>query len=64
MPPDLVERINRDVARAADSAEVKERFAALGAEPMPMTAAQFKSFVKTELESNQKIVQAAGIKAQ
>jgi len=64
MPADLVERINRDVARAVDSAEVRERLAALGAEPMPMTSAQFRSFVKTELEANQKIVQAAGIKGQ
>jgi len=64
MPADLVERINRDVARAVDSGEVRERLAALGAEPMPMTSAQFRSFVKTELEANQKIVQAAGIKGQ
>jgi len=64
MPADLVERINRDVARAADSAEVKERLAALGAEPMPMTSAQFKAFVKRELDDSQKVVQAAGIKGQ
>ena len=64
MPADLVERINRDVQRAVESQEVKDRLAALGAEPMPMTTAQFKAFVKSELDVNQKVVQAAGIKAQ
>ena len=64
MPADLVDRINRDVQRAAQAPEVKERFANLGAEPMPMAPAQFKAFVKTELDANQKIVQAAGIKVQ
>jgi tripartite-type tricarboxylate transporter receptor subunit TctC len=64
MPADLVERINRDVQRAMQSPEVKERFANLGAEAMPMSVAEFKSFVHDELEVNRKIVQAAGIKAQ
>jgi tripartite-type tricarboxylate transporter receptor subunit TctC len=64
MPADLVERINRDVQRAMQSPEVKERFANLGAEAMPMSVAQFKSFVRDELEVNRKIVQAAGIRAQ
>ena len=64
LPADLVERINRDVQRVAQLPEVRERLANLGAEPMPMSAAQFKSFVKLELDANQKVVQAAGIKAQ
>jgi tripartite-type tricarboxylate transporter receptor subunit TctC len=64
MPVDLVERINRDVQKALQSPDVKERFASLGAEAMPMTPAQFRSFVASELEVNHKIVQAAGIKAQ
>ena len=64
MPADLVERINRDVERAVESQEVKERLSALGAEPMPMTSARFRTFVKSELEVNQKIVQSAGIKVQ
>ena len=64
MPADLAERINRDVEKAVQTQEVKERLSTLGAEPMPMTTAQFRTFVKNELEVNQKIVQTAGIKAQ
>ena len=64
MPAELVDRINKDVQRALASPEIKERFANLGAEPMPMTPAQFKSFVRGEVDESSKIVKAAGIKAQ
>jgi tripartite-type tricarboxylate transporter receptor subunit TctC len=64
MPAELVDRINKDVQRALASPEIKERFANLGAEPMPMTPAQFKTFVRGEVDESSKIVKAAGIKAQ
>lgn len=64
MPADLVERIARDVQRAVAAADVRERMAALGAEPMPMSPTEFKAFVKGELEANRTVVQAAGIKGQ
>jgi tripartite-type tricarboxylate transporter receptor subunit TctC len=64
MPPDLVERINKDVQKALTSPEIKERFASLGAEAMPMTTAQFKKFIGDEMEASAKIVKAANIKAQ
>ena len=64
MPAELVERINKDVQKALTSAEIKERFATLGAEAMPMTTAQFKKFVADDMEASAKIVKAANIKAQ
>ena len=64
MPADLVERINKDVQRALQSAEIKERFANLGAEPMPMTPAEFRTFTRNEVDNSAKIVKAAGIKVQ
>src|ERR1022692_437780 len=36
----------------------------LGAEAMPMTPAEFKSFVRGEIEDSGKVIKAAGIKAQ
>jgi len=63
-PPEVVDKINKDVARLLQSAEVKERFANLGAEPMPMTPAEFKNFVRTEIDESAKVIKAAGIKAQ
>ena len=64
MPADLVERINKDVQKALTSPEIKERFANLGAEAMPMTTVQFKKFVGDEMDASAKIVKAANIKAQ
>jgi tripartite-type tricarboxylate transporter receptor subunit TctC len=63
-PPEVVEKIARDVRTVAQSADVKERFAALGAEPMPMTSAEFKQFVDSEIADSSKVIKAAGIKAQ
>jgi tripartite-type tricarboxylate transporter receptor subunit TctC len=63
-PAELVERINKDVQRALASPEIKERFASLGAEAMPMTPVQFKKFIAEEIDASTKIVKAAGIKAQ
>jgi tripartite-type tricarboxylate transporter receptor subunit TctC len=63
-PPEVVDKIARDVRAAAQSTEVKERFATLGAEPMLLTPAEFKQFVETEITDSAKVIKAAGIKAQ
>ncbi len=63
-PADVVEKINRDVNRVLREAEVKERMAALGAEAMPMTAAEFDKFMRSEMDDAAKVVKAAGIKVQ
>jgi tripartite-type tricarboxylate transporter receptor subunit TctC len=63
-PPDIVDKINKDVAALLQSPEVKERFANLGAEPMPMTPIEFKNFVRTEIDESAKVIKTAGIKAQ
>ena len=63
-PPDVVSKIAGDVRVAAQSADVKERFASLGAEPMPMSSAEFRRFVEGEMSDAAKIVKAAGISAQ
>jgi tripartite-type tricarboxylate transporter receptor subunit TctC len=63
-PADIVDRIGRDVGRALESPEVKERLSALGAEPMPMTPAEFHRFVMEEIDGAAKVIKAAGIKVQ
>jgi tripartite-type tricarboxylate transporter receptor subunit TctC len=63
-PADDVDKIARDVRTVAQSPDVKERFAALGAEQMPMTPSEFKQFVDSEIADSAKVVKAAGIKAQ
>ena len=64
LPPDLVNRINRDVMRVMQMPDVKERLSTLGAEPMTMSSAEFTQFVKGEFDTSAKIVKAGNIKAQ
>jgi tripartite-type tricarboxylate transporter receptor subunit TctC len=63
-PADIVDKINRDVGRVLQTPEVKERLAALGAEAMPMTPAEFHKFVSDEIVDSAKVIKAAGIKVQ
>jgi tripartite-type tricarboxylate transporter receptor subunit TctC len=62
-PRDVVARINRDVVKALQSPELKERLAALGAEPMPMAPDKFDTYIREEYVANAKIVKAAGMQA-
>jgi tripartite-type tricarboxylate transporter receptor subunit TctC len=63
-PPDVVDKINKDVDRALQTPDVKQRLATLGAEPMPMTPAEFYKFVQGEIADSAKVIKAAGIKVQ
>ena len=63
-PTDIVDRINADVARVWAAPDVRERLAALGAEPMVMTPAEFRKFMRDEIEDSARVVKAAGIKLQ
>lgn len=63
-PAAICEQIGRELAAIVASAEVRERLARLGAEPMTMTPAEFAGFVKREIENAERIARVAGIKAQ
>jgi tripartite-type tricarboxylate transporter receptor subunit TctC len=63
-PADIVDKVNRDVGRALGTPEVRERLAALGAEAMVETPAEFTKFVSAEIEESAKVIRAAGIKVQ
>ncbi len=63
-PPDIVDKINKDVDRVLQLPDVKERLASFGAEAMPMTPAEFRKFVQAEIDDSAKVIKAAGIKAQ
>jgi tripartite-type tricarboxylate transporter receptor subunit TctC len=64
MPAAMVEALNRDVTRVLADAEVKERLASLGAEPMTMSPAEFDRLLRAEMDDAAKVVKAAGIKVQ
>ena len=63
-PPAITEQIARDLAQIVAAAEVRERLARLGAEPMAMTPGEFAAFVKREIENAERVARVSGIKAQ
>jgi tripartite-type tricarboxylate transporter receptor subunit TctC len=64
MPAALVERINKDVQRALQSPDLRDRLTKLGTEPMFMSPAEFTQFIRREIEETARVVKAAGIKPQ
>lgn len=62
-PTAIVERLNREVRAALQNAEVKSKFASLGAEVADMDPAEFASFVAAEQEKWAIVVKASGAKA-
>lgn len=63
-PRDIITKLNQEVVKVLNSAEMKERLVRIGADPMPMAPEQFDAYILEELEVNAKIAAAAGIKPQ
>ena len=61
-PPALIERLNKEVAAALASPEVKDRLGSLGADASPSTPAEFDQRIARELRENGELVDRAGIK--
>jgi tripartite-type tricarboxylate transporter receptor subunit TctC len=59
-PPELVERIARDVARAAAGEGFAEQLRASGAGPAIVGPAEFAKFVRSESDKYEKLVKASG----
>jgi tripartite-type tricarboxylate transporter receptor subunit TctC len=60
-PREIVEKIQRDSAKHLLSTELRDRLAALGADPVGSTPDQFTAFIKSETEKFARAVRAAGI---
>jgi len=63
-PAAIVAKLNQEVVAALQTPEVKERYAKLGAEPMPMSVEAFRAYLAQEFKVTEQIVKAAGIKPQ
>jgi tripartite-type tricarboxylate transporter receptor subunit TctC len=62
-PEAILQRLAAEVAKAARSPAVKERFAVDDAEAVSTTPAEYGAFIRKEQERWSKVVRAAGIKA-
>jgi tripartite-type tricarboxylate transporter receptor subunit TctC len=63
-PRDIIDKLHRETAKALQAPAVKERFATLGVEPMPMTREQFDKFFRDDVAAALALVKAAKIPTQ
>lgn len=62
VPQSVVDRLNTEVRRTLDSADVQKRFAETGSETVGMSRADFLARVRKDAERYKAIVKAAGMK--
>jgi tripartite-type tricarboxylate transporter receptor subunit TctC len=60
-PRDIVNRLHDEVVKALATPEVRERFAALGAEAWTLKPEQFDAYLRDEIKNNAVLVKAAGL---
>lgn len=63
-PREIVNRLNSEIHKALASADIKQRLASSGVEPLVSTQEHFADFIKSETVRYAKVIKDAGIKAQ
>ena len=63
-PADVVDKLNRETRNALQAPKVREKLAALGVDPMPMSPAELGAHVDREIALNARLVQHAGLQPQ
>jgi tripartite-type tricarboxylate transporter receptor subunit TctC len=58
----VVGKLSKQTLQALQSAELRERASKMGSEAMPMTPAEFDTYIRNEIAINAALVKAAGIK--
>jgi tripartite-type tricarboxylate transporter receptor subunit TctC len=62
-PAAIIERIYRETVKALESPTVKEKFARLGIDPMPLDRTAFAKLIEDEFILNTKVAKSGGVKA-
>src|SRR6476646_2080248 len=63
-PPEIIERLNREVNAGLVQPDIRARLADVGTVPMVLSAAAFKAYIAAEAAKWDKVVKIAGIKPQ
>ena len=63
-PPEIVDRLNKEVNTALDDPKMKARLADLGGTPLLGSPVQFDKLIAEETEKWDKVIRAANIKPQ
>jgi tripartite-type tricarboxylate transporter receptor subunit TctC len=62
-PPEAIAWLNREIAKAVASPDVRERLSGLGYDPVTNSSEQFATMIAADLERFGKIIREAGIRA-
>ena len=60
-PKAIVDRLNAETVKALNTASVQEKLKNVGGDPLPMTSADFTTFVNKEIDINAALVKAAKV---
>jgi tripartite-type tricarboxylate transporter receptor subunit TctC len=63
-PDAIVAKLNQDIVRVLQAADMRERVTNLGGEPAPMTREAYARFLKAEAVKWGNLVKASGAKAE
>jgi len=63
-PPEVVQRIQSDIATVLAEKDTRDRILSFGFEPVGDTPAQFGAYLKQEMQRSAKVVRDAGIKVE
>jgi tripartite-type tricarboxylate transporter receptor subunit TctC len=61
---EIVQRLNAEVIRSMAEPDARERLYSIGAEPMSNTPEEFAAYIRSEMAKWDKVVKAAGIRAE
>jgi tripartite-type tricarboxylate transporter receptor subunit TctC len=63
-PPDIVDKLNKEINAGLDDPKIKARFADLGGTPLALTPAAYGKLLADETEKWGKVIRSANIKAE
>jgi tripartite-type tricarboxylate transporter receptor subunit TctC len=63
-PPEIVEKLNKEINASLADPKLKARIAALGGTPLPGSPAEFGTLIKNETDKWAKVIKFANIKAE
>ena len=62
VPKDIIDRLNKEIARAIANPKIAGMFVKLGTQPVSTSPDEFSSFIKSEQAKYAKVIKEAGIK--
>ena len=63
-PPTVIQTINREMVKALQSKDIKDKLASEGAEPAGSTPAEFANLIKNDFDKWSKVAKSSGIEPQ